>query len=203
MSCDIIATVAWQCGESDCGSPGGWHTSNYWCDTDSDTGYTVDTYSDGDHETVDESDVPTYDEVKKSWREYSEWVAEHGDDPLGEFFIDQPPERKFVATFGDSILGIMLLRVRTGSGRHVSMLKLPAQVIEYLTVKGTGGNGGQPYIQQDWKNLAEVRDAMSQSPDFKFRKRHLIVSFSVRIPHTEKKRASLLRAAAKKHLAQP
>ena len=54
MMTEIIETMPWNCGERDC--PVGWHQSNYWVQEDG--SYTVDNYGDGDHDDIDEDELP-------------------------------------------------------------------------------------------------------------------------------------------------
>ena len=75
---EIIETMPWNCGERDC--PVGWHQSNYWVQEDG--SYTVDNYGDGDHDDIDEDELPSSEEVDESWRQYYADSAETGCDPL-------------------------------------------------------------------------------------------------------------------------
>jgi len=80
---DIILTVPWHCGDSDC--PVGWHKADYWLQEDGE--YTVAGWGDGSCETVDEPDVPNGEEYSSAWEQYRKHVAETGDDPLGEYMV--------------------------------------------------------------------------------------------------------------------
>jgi hypothetical protein len=147
---DIIATVAWNCGEHDC--PVGWHKSSYWLDDDGT--YTVDNYSDGDHEDIDADDLPTAAEVDQSWIDYSRDVAATGCDPLGEFFIPRTTKRKerYTAAFRPSIIGGLLVAVRRG-GKVVQLCDLPQRAIEYLDCERMPGAAGKLRFRGGWQEL--------------------------------------------------
>jgi hypothetical protein len=82
---DLIMSVPWTCDHKD-GCPTGWHLSHYWT-VGSGSGYTIDTYGDGDHEYLDEEDLPTPEEFEEAWGAYYIYVAESGEDPLGELNV--------------------------------------------------------------------------------------------------------------------
>jgi hypothetical protein len=146
---DIVCTIPYQCGDRECGAPGGWHKANYWiC---SDGTYSYDSLADGDHDPCDESDVPTADETKKAWGEYHQWVYKHGLDPLNEFFTAGKPRRKtvkYLAWFKKSILGWVLIDVRRG-GKQVPLSEMPSELVEYLCVSRKGG----PWVYRDEPDL--------------------------------------------------
>jgi hypothetical protein len=150
---DIIATVAWNCGEHDC--PVGWHTSNYWLDDDGT--YSVDNYSDGDHEGCDASDVPTIEEQEAAWLEYSRHVAATGCDPLGEFNVPRTTKRKerYAAAFRLSINGAALVAVRR-AGKVVPLRELPQRVADYLEVERLNGAGGNLRFRGGWQELIKI-----------------------------------------------
>jgi len=137
MTCDIITTVPWQCGdERDCTSPGGWHKKTFWTadiiQGDTETGYTVDEFSDGDHEECDETDVPTNETER--WREYYRWVVNNdGQDPLYELCV---PARKIRETWTvamrPSIVGYVLLHARKAHGKRLAPADVPKRVLEYF-----------------------------------------------------------------------
>lgn len=115
MVADIFDTIPWQCGERDCRSPGGWHKSNIWVDDTADTGYTIDRYSDGDHDDLDPEDVPSADESRAAWAEYATWVAQEGQDPLGEYMVPRTvthQRRTYSVTIAKSVIGLMVVRLR-------------------------------------------------------------------------------------------
>ena len=77
---EIIMEKPWNCGENDC--PVGWHMANYW--VLSDGTYSLDHYADGDHETIEEDDLPTCDDVAGAWQRYYADCVEAGTAPLDE-----------------------------------------------------------------------------------------------------------------------
>jgi len=132
--CDIISTTAWSCGfEDNCTV--GWHCANYWLDTDGT--YTVDRYSDGDHEGIDADELPTIEEVDKSWQDYAAYVARSGLDPLGNFNVKHTTKKKerYTATFRHMPwAGTVLWEVKRG-GKALPVRGLPERVTEYLDVE--------------------------------------------------------------------
>lgn len=134
MSCDIIETMPWSCGGDD-GCTQLWHLRNYWCDTLAPGGYTVDEYADGDHESIDEADLPSYEEVQAAWKEYFEYVLETGADPLGNFYVKHVIVRKerWQFRFKRAIVGAVLAEARH-AGRRYNCRKLPKHVTEYLNL---------------------------------------------------------------------
>lgn len=80
---DIICVIPWQCGDKDCEAVGTWHSASYWGYSD-DT-HSVDHFSDGDHEDVDE--IPSMSEWNKARLDYATYCAETGIDPLHEYTI--------------------------------------------------------------------------------------------------------------------
>lgn len=131
MATDIIATEAWSC-DFEGGCKAGWHKANYWIDG---RGYTVDRYSDGDHEPISRRDLPTPEQVEKSWESYGEYVARTGLDPLEEYMVPRTTKRKerYTATFREGIVGPVLVRVTRGE--PLPLRTLPAWVTEYLCVE--------------------------------------------------------------------
>ena len=129
---DIIQSQAWQCGDKDCGVPGGWHRSNWWLDDGGE--YTCDAYSDGDHEACDANDVPDYAESTASERDYAQWVAEYGDDPLCEFnvrHIKKVAER-WQFKWSPSIAGPIVTAVRRNKGAALAPIDAPKHVRQWL-----------------------------------------------------------------------
>lgn len=126
---DIIASVPWSCDERDCCVD--WHIANYWCGDE----YTVDSYGDGDHEPIEEGDVPTPEAVAEAWATYARFVAETGRDPLGEYTVKRTRTitERWSVKIGRSILGLVVADVRRNR-RRVEMRDIPAHVREYLTV---------------------------------------------------------------------
>lgn len=160
MSEDIIATEPWQCGSRDCESPGGWHLADYWAKSDGE--FTVDKYSDGDHESIDEADVPDHKSICKSWQEYWEYMLKSGCDPLKQFTSIAPTRtvrKHYTACFHNSILGPVLVKV-SRSGKSLDLATLPQEVMDYLDVKRRprGASRGEDSLIFDgnWDYLTDL-----------------------------------------------
>jgi hypothetical protein len=134
---DIICEQPWS-------EKGKWFKRNFW--HYSDTGrYSVDEYSDGDHEDCDAQDVPDLEEVERDWLEYYRYVAETGEDPLGEFFITRTRKVKkevWFVSFDKTADGTPYVSRIKHAGRYFSPLApelLPQHVREYLMLQETPG----------------------------------------------------------------
>lgn len=202
MAQDIIATEAWSCGFED-GCKQGWHVANYWIDG---RRYTMDKYSDGDHEPISKRDLPSPEAEHQSWIEYAKYVAETGLDPLGNYLIDRTTTRKerYIATFRQSIVGAALVKVVRG-GKSLPIRSLPERVVEYLCVERpnqsapwrfVGGEGDQ------WAALVAcegVRERVRKNAP-----REARIEFT--IDHKEPRPAATvereLRQAARRHLRE-
>ena len=76
---DIVSTLPWWCGDD--GHT--WHKASYWLQDDG--GASVDEFSDGDHEDIDEDELPTPEREVKEWADYRLWALKNRADPLDEF----------------------------------------------------------------------------------------------------------------------
>ena len=185
---DIIASQAWTCGDKDCAAQ--WHVRNFWVYDDGT--YSVDEFSDGDHEGCDEADIPTPEEISASWREYALHVAETGRDPLDNYFVrtHRVREQHWSFCFGPSIVGPVLLRALHGR-RRVLGLDLPFHVREYLN------------LHRDGRRLLDFStgEEFAQGADVKPGKwtHHKITYRQPRAPETI---AREKRAAARRHLKE-
>ncbi len=214
---DVLFSMAWQCGERGCSADGGWHMSTYWMKG---RGYTVDNYSDGDHEEVSKKMLPSQEEVDASWLRYSEWVAKHGKDPLDNFINRGPALRKearFVAEFVDSISGPLLVslhgwrrpyatrfqnaRLTTGRG--------DADLVAFLLLekRGTG------WVYTEGKRLSDIPDfedsfALSSVRSRRIKRKGMVVrvrltfTLEVERPDWKERLARHYKAAARKHLRE-
>lgn len=130
MSADILMSLPEACGERGC--PVGWHVHHVWA-------YDDGTYSicdsDGNHDDLDPSDLPTDDEYKTAWHEYHQHVASTGEDPLNEFFIPRVIKRrqKWRVRIVPSISGPLAASFRRG-GRWIARDRLTADVVSYLNL---------------------------------------------------------------------
>lgn len=199
---DIILTEAWSCDFCD-GCKQGWHVANYWIDG---RRYTVDRYSDGDHESISKRDLPTDAEVDQSWIEYAKYVAETGLDPLGNYRIERTTTRKerYTATFRKSIVGPALVKVVRG-GKSMPIRSLPERVAEYLCVervntmapwKFVGGEGDQ------WAALVACEGVRERVRKNAPREARIEFTIDHKEPRPETTVASELRKAARRHLRE-
>ncbi len=197
---DIITSEAWNCGERDC--PAQWHKADYWI---SDTGYTVDRYADGDHEEIEEDEVPTFDEIDESWRRYYADVAETGKDVLGELIVPQVRSRrvKWQVVFSRSILGTTLRSARrNGRGPWLRSIDLPDEVIEFLDVHK---RRPESLTHQYDATLDDLRDLAKGNPDCRVQRPErgclkMIVTVSESVPIAGYERRT--KAAARKAMQQ-
>jgi len=150
-----ITTVPWHCGEGDC--PVGWHKATYWVDDTASTGYTVDTYTDGDHEETEEADLPSFDREEEAWKEYSRYVLRTSEDPLDEFMVDtvRTVQEKWKFRFKKTPEGLKLVEAR-GPGvvyKAPRLQQLPARVREYLNLDPKTG------VLQDFPPVGSLNPA--------------------------------------------
>lgn len=184
---DIICTQAWTCGDKDCRAQ--WHQRNFWAYSDGT--FSVDEYSDGDHEDCDESDLPSHEEIDASWREYAKHVLATGEDPLGNYYVQRESRRdeSWFFSFNKSIVGPVLLRARRGR-REVPASELPQHVREYLNLDKRG------LRLLDFKTWDELAEALPNAVPGQWVKQSIEHRAS-RKPETI---ARELRAAALAHL---
>ena len=138
---DIIQTVPWHCGERDCLV--GWHQANYWWQEDG--SFSMDAYSDGDHEDIEKDELPSDDEVDEAWRKYYADSVETGLDPLDALPVPATRKRKrtWQCEIANSICGPVLRRCRrNGRGAWVSGRlvdgKPRQELCEYLLLERHG-----------------------------------------------------------------
>ena len=126
---DIISTQAWACGDKHCTAQ--WHQRSFWAYCKGT--YSVDEFSDGNHEGCDEADLPSPEEIDANWRDYAAHVAATGSDPLGNYRVSRSVGRREVwyFAFNKSIVGPVLLRARRGR-RITPGHELPKHVRDYL-----------------------------------------------------------------------
>lgn len=188
MAQDIIFELAWQCGDEppECGSPGGWHKANYWVDETADTGFTVDNYSDGDHDSIEESDLPTPEDVARSWVEYNQWVAENGQDPLHQFYVPKEvttQKRTYTVTLAPSILGPVILRLRRNH-RNVGLDEIARvkELREYLMAEQHFGRWVVSAPAPKERTVLLLEDIADGKP---IRNHRLTVTFDIEVPHPD------------------
>ena len=132
-----LFSKAWECGESDCESQ--WHKSTYWMTVEGKkVTYSVDNYSDGDYEDVEESDLPDDDSIIDSWKEYAKYCLYSERDPLGEYSVTTTRQETHIwqANFRVSLLGVMCVGLRRrGRGKWLSPNDVPNEVREYIELQ--------------------------------------------------------------------
>ena len=170
MTADIIFSMPWNCGESDCTAPGHWHKASYWFydDRESPPSYSVDEFSDGDHEDVDEADLPSPEAQIAAWREYYRHVAATGEDPLAEFMVKTVTRRheRWQFRLNGSIIGPVLITDRH-AGRLYAGRELPEHVRRYLNLDKAGRK------LQDFANWAALAEAVPEVKPLRWLTAHI------------------------------
>lgn len=184
---DIIEVMPFACGDDSCEQK--WHKRSYWIYDDGK--YSVDEYSDGDHDDADEEDLPTYEEVQDAWLEYYRYVAETGLDPIDEFIIKRVRVRqeRWEFRFSPSIIGPVVREGRRAGKRYYPN-QLPAHVVQYLNM----ATKGAPRLQ----DFATSKDFEEAGLTFYFWTVHHVEN---RIPRDPAKVTQELKRAARKAIA--
>lgn len=155
MSCAYVIETMPVHDEAD---PVEWRIEHYWFHEDR-AHYTV-CDSDGNHEGIDEDDVPTCKQVRQQWAAYYKHVAATGQDPLDEFFVKDTrvAKERWAFRFSNSILGVVLSAARRGKLNYhgaQSYSRLPPHVCDFLTLaKNTGVIGD--FRAEDGKTSSQL-----------------------------------------------
>jgi hypothetical protein len=146
---DIIMQIPNWC--DDCET---WHQEFIWAYDDG--SYSV-CDSDGDHEPLEEADLPSQEEHDRLWREYRQWVLDRGEDPLGEFYVRHSTKVKerWQFKFTKTLLGPRLTDARR-AGRTYPQAELPEHVRSFLALDA----GGKLGDFATWEELTEVLPAV-------------------------------------------
>lgn len=156
---EVLFSMPWQCGDGDCEYQ--WHKSTYWMDTTASTGYTVDNYSDGDHDEVQEEEVPKTEDVYSAWYSYDKYVASEGVDPLGDYNVEFTTSRQqtWQVAFRNSILGCVCIGGRRNSrgGWHKAE-DLPWELQSYLALERFSESGRGSLVYPE--GLENLKDAV-------------------------------------------
>jgi hypothetical protein len=177
---------------------GSWAQANYWHDDNSDTGWTVDSYGDGDHDEID--DPPSYEEVAAAEREYARHCLQTGEDPLDWFPVQQQRQvtERWHAEAHRSIIGVVITQLRR-NGRLYLPGSVPQHVTDYLCL--TPGNHALTHgCSLSWEEL-------SQCPEFKPDRRFPRIQGRIdcritrKVPVSSRKVAAAVRKAARAALA--
>jgi hypothetical protein len=172
---DIYTAQPWNCGDSDCLF--GWHKESFWHYED-DT-WTVDRYTDGNHQKCEPGDVPTWEQEEAAWVRYAEDVAETGEDPLSAFAVERTYKRtaRWEFHYTPSILGMILVGARKGDrGPLVKTGHLPEAVRDCSgageEAQGSGLRFTYPIEQTlDRKETAITRDLKAAAKRYIKRRR--------------------------------
>jgi hypothetical protein len=186
---DIIFSFPWRCDDRNCAQA--WHKSSYWVDETSDTGYTVDNYSDGDHEEVSQPDLPTDDQVRLAWLEYAEHVLSTGKDPLEDYLVSRstPVKARWKFMFSEAGSKIVLVEARHGNDRFSPPRfgELPRGVLDYLDL--------------DVETGVILKSSADPMPDPGIKiGRWMSETIQYKEPRPEEAVAADLKAAARRHL---
>jgi hypothetical protein len=203
MVAGIITQVPWHCGERNC--PAGWHLGSYWVDDTSETGYTFDEFTDGDHEDVD--DLPTPEEEATAWASYWQDVIETGEDQLRQLTISRVRKVKrvwqvVVADWTGNFDGLKLVQARRrGRGPWRKPQDLPADLLRYLLVDPE--HDGGRYLLEGVHTLTSFVDMVKNDDACTMQKHDVmtqvkfLVTVEEKIPRSEKVVASERQQAAK------
>lgn len=180
---DIICTIP-------CRDAGHWRVRHFWAYGD---GTYSECDSDGNHDDIDEEDIPSLDDQHMAWQEYSAHVAETGEDPLNEFFVKRHVLRREAWRFkiSPSILGIVVTQCQR-AGKFLWPRELPAHAREYLNLHSSN------HSMQDfptWQSFVEAFPHHTLGAWFR-------VTIEHRIPRKPEIIARELRTAARKALSR-
>lgn len=149
----LLMQMPWYCEDH------GWHLSTYW--TAADGGYTLDEFTDGDHEEVKE--VPTTEEYEKAWEAYARDVLLTGEDRLGIYRVEYFRKGKQVwqIRVKNSILGLIVTKARRGCrGPWLDATALlPQAVLDFLNARPS--RGGKLVIG-DFDDMVTFRRALER-----------------------------------------
>jgi hypothetical protein len=184
--CDIIIVQPWS-------EDGRWHKRSFWIYDDGT--YSMDSFSDGDHDDCDEEDLPSWDEVDADWRDYHQFVADTGEDPLSEFMVHRNRRFKEIwfASFAQYLGGVCVTRLQHAGRRYCHFQEIPEQVRDYLMLMESG-NPSLLRMNITWPSLSE---ALGRDPGRALHR----MEIDRTVLRPEKVVARDLKAAARKALA--
>lgn len=142
-----------------------WHLVGYAYD---DEGGVIKGDRDGNWEPADS--YPEPEVFLRAWAEYSEWVAEHGEDPLDEFTARGAHPYKVTRVYEfrvrSSILGPLVTEWRKGSrGKWSSPKGIPEALGSYLGLEPKGGR----YRLKDFTRFADLIKTGAEAGDVTWR----------------------------------
>jgi len=174
---DIIEQIPVACGDKDC--PVQYHMEYYWIymgKTGKRCRFSV-CDADGNHEDIKRRDVPTPARAAAAWREYYEYCARTGLDPVGEFLRDGAANRpakkiryraRLSRWIGESVHGLKALEFSRGRGPWRPASEMPGHVAEYL---GAAPFKCAGWVMGEFKSIAALRDAMKGNDSGRFLRR--------------------------------
>jgi hypothetical protein len=125
---DIYMSLPEACGESDC--PVGWHIRHIWTYAD---GSWSECDADGNHDSLDEEDVPTPAQHDAAWADYARHVMQTGADPLDNYYVRRTGKRREAWRFRFALPGPRLIQAARGR-RDVAPADLPLHVRRWLNL---------------------------------------------------------------------
>jgi hypothetical protein len=143
---DVLFSVPYQCDDRDCAQQ--WHLATYWTNENAEEiaeglNYTVDEFTDGDHEAISEDDLPSEIEQINAWNRYYSEVSHSGEDVLGQVLVRHTYKAvecyKIKLTL--TILGVMLVGAKRNR-KEIDHRNLPPHVSDYLCCSKTHSMGG-------------------------------------------------------------
>ncbi len=162
--------IPWRCDDEDC--PAQWHMEAIEADETAIGEWLWDSHCDGDWQPCDAEDVPSPEEARLAWKSYIEYVAETGDDPLGNFNVPVQFKRltrwqvRFKRWIGSKDKGLIVTARRNGKGPWSRGRDLPQFVQEYLCIDESHSPDGY-LIATDLAGLhsiAQTSDALTIQP---------------------------------------
>lgn len=100
----------------------------------------------GNHEPADQEEADNFTRNSCArWKEYNQWCAKHGEDPLGNFMVPEVKTTKenWVAILRVSILaskyGLVVMSIKKKGGKPIDLCKAPDHVAEFLELEEHGG----------------------------------------------------------------
>lgn len=167
-------------------------------EVDSDGNWEINDSCDVDSEEYEEwAKVYSYEEAKKAGIEYAQWVAEHGEDPLGEYSIAVDKiKREYTARLQlrDEKFWVTHLNDQPVHRRS----DLPQDVQLYLLTEAE--DSLQVFV--DWSTIEEFIAGVTETPVERLSKDTIQVWFSVDEPRPEEEIAALLRESASRQLRE-
>jgi hypothetical protein len=142
---DIILEIPSYC--DDCET---WHKHFVWAYDDG--SYSI-CDSDGDHESIEQEDVPSVEEHDRQWEEYRQWVLEYGKDPLGQFYVRHVAKTKerWQFRFIKTLVGPRLSDARRAKHAYTQS-DLPEHIKSFLNLDSSGKLGDFA----SWEELIKV-----------------------------------------------